>query len=573
MTDAPPPQWPQGQPPPPGQPQPGPYGQPQPGPYAQPGQPHPGQPYPGQPHPGQYPPGQPYAQPGQPQPGQPHPGQPYGQPAPPPGAYGQPGQYPPGAPGAQGPWAQVPNYGHATTPQPSSTGGIFRVIGGALLALIMGVALMQNAHKAFDSGADFVTTVIFAMFLAGSLVLLLGGFFRAANKPANNKVVYGVPLGAALLSLAVGPFASTAWCKSDEASRWEELNEAMTTDALFFSGRWTVEYAAKVDEKFQRPEWHARWMLARAKEHVDAKDAHELRVILKEIADSSDPSMYSEAETVAATAFTEYYDAAKAKMYAPAAEGAEREFAVDENLRAAFATVLEQLTHTSEAKVYVAFGNSVDLAPPEGTDELLKLYQTDPGAMAAFPNGDAPVIEPEQSFSSVYDHRRRATFMAAMGDSFGQVFDADLLELVPLKDGESRDGKIVIEVDSHIVRLPKFFFWEREDPTNPAVKRVIGLLFGIAVDWELKVFGPDGGQLYAQPPVRSEPAGSVSVSTNPGDPNWGMYSVLMDSAYYNYCRQVTGMFGLVPPPERTVYAYQPAGGAPPPPPAGLPPVQ
>ena len=537
MTDAPPPQWPQGQPPHPGQPQPGPYGQPQPGPYGQPGQ------YP----PGQYPPGQ-YP------PGQPHPGQPYAQ------------------PGAQGPWAQVPNYGQAPPKPPSSSGGTLRIIGGAILTLIMGIALMQNAHKAFDSGADFVTTAIFSMFLGGSLLLMLGGVFRAANKPANKKIVFGVPLAVSLVALGIGPFASTAWCKHDEAQRWDELRAAMTNDALFFSGRWTVEYASEVDEKFQRPEWHAQWMLARAKEQVDGKNAHELRVILKEIADSGNPSMYSEAEAVASTAFTEYYDAAKAKMYAPAAQGAAREFAVDESLRTAFATVLEQLTHTSEAKVYVAFGNSVDLAPPEGTEELLKLYQTDPGAMAAFPKGDAPVIEPQQSFSSVYDHRRRSTFMAAMGDSFGQVFDADLLELVPLKDGESREGKIVIEVDSHIVRLPKFFFWEREDPTNPAVKNVIGLLFGIAVDWELKVFGPDGTQLYAQPPVRSEPAGSVSVSTNPGDPNWGMYSVLMDSAYYNYCRQVTGMFGLAPPPERTVYAYQPAGGAPPPP-VGIPPVQ
>ena len=90
----------------------------------------------------------------------------------------------------------------------------------------------------------------------------------------------------------------------------------------------------------------------------------------------------------------------------------------------------------------------------------------------------------------------------------------------------------------------------------PGQMRVAGLLFGIAVDWELKVYGPEGEELYAQPPVRSEPAGSVSVSTQPGDPDWGMYSVLMHSAYYNYSRQVTGMFGLLPPAERTVFVYQ-----------------
>ena len=103
--------------------------------------------------------------------------------------------------------------------------------------------------------------------------------------------------------------------------------------------------------------------------------------------------------------------------------------------------------------------------------------------------------------------------------------------------------------------VPTFFFWERELAEAPGTTRVAGLLFGIAVDWKFEVYGTDGTKLYAQPLVRTEPAGNVSVSTQPGDPDWGMYSVLMDSAYYNYSRQVTGMFGLIPPPERTVFAY------------------
>ena len=386
------------------------------------------------------------------------------------------------------------------------------------------------------------------------MLLTLTGVFNAAGKPSPKAVVLGVPLAATLIGVGAGPFASTAYCEADEATRYAELTAAMDQGGLFLSSRWTTEYELQVDEKFRRKEWRAQWMLARTRENIEYKDAAALRQILVEIAESGDPELYAEAEASASKAFGQYYDEAKTRMYAPLAEGASREFPVDENLREAFGIVLEKLTHAPEAKVYVAFTNGVNLDPPEGTDELHALYRDDPKAKSAFPKG-APVIEAKESFSPAYDSRRRRTFMTAMSESFGQVFDSNLLTLVPLAEGESREGKIVIEVSSQIVRLPTFFFWERELAEAPGTTRVAGLLFGIAVDWKFEVYGTDGTKLYAQPLVRTEPAGNVSVSTQPGDPDWGMYSVLMDSAYYNYSRQVTGMFGLIPPPERTVFAY------------------
>jgi hypothetical protein len=576
MSNAPHPPWPsqghvpnQGQPGPYGSPQPGPYGQPQPGPYGQPqpgpyGQPQPGpyaQPQPGpygQPQPGPY--GQPQPGPyGQPQPGpygQPQPG-PYGQPQP--GPYGQPQygqpqygqpQYGP-MPGPQGypppnAWDQVPKY---VPPKPKSTNAHLKIIGGLGLGLLMGVGLLQNAHEGFDSTEAFVAMAIFTALFGASIWLLVSGIFGAAKKQASMPVLMGPPIAVGLLCLAVGPFASTAFCKHEEAGIWDELTSGAQVSAM----RWVTEYESKVDPKFQRPEWRSRHMMARAQDAIGLKDAAALRTILKEIADSGEPARYTDAQQAASKAFTEYYEAAKAKLYAPTVAGGTREFPVDEQLRAAFGAVLEELTQTPTAEVYVAFHNEVDLTPPEGTNELLVLYQSDPKAMAAFPAG-APVIEPQQSFSPTYDARRRRTFMAAMSESFGQVFDAHLLSLVPLEDGQSRDGKIVIEVRSHIVRLPTFFFWEKQQPGG--LPQVAGLLFGIAVDWELKAFGRDGKQLYAQPPIRTEPAESVGVAMQPGDPDWGMYSVLMDSAYYNYSRQVTGMFGLVPPPQKTELTYQ-----------------
>jgi hypothetical protein len=496
MTNAPPPWQPQGPVPHQGQPQPGPYGQPQPGPY------------------------------GQPQPG------PYGQPSQAPYAQSQYGP----APNA---WSQVP------PPKPkAATGSHLKIIAGLGLGLVLGVALLQNAHEGFGSAA------IFGGLFGASFLLLVTGIFGAARKPAPMVALLGVPIGVTLLGIGVGPFASTAFCTHEEAKAWDELTLTSASPA-----QWLAKYGDKVHPKFQRKEYPIRLMVARTQEAIGSKNAAALRTILKDITDTGDVALYAEAEQAATKAFTEYYDTAKAKLYAPTVAGGAREFPVDEQLRAAFGVVLEELTHTPTAEVHVAFANSVDLTAPEGTEALLSMYQADPKALAAFPQG-APVIEPQQSFSPAYDTRRRRTFMTAMSESFGQVFDAHLLSLVPLEDGQSRDGKIVIEVRSHIVRLPKFFFWEKEQASTPGQLQVVGLLFGVAVDWELKVFGRDGKQLYAQPPVRSEPAESVGVMTQPGDPDWGMYSVLMDSAYYNYSRQVTGMFGLVPPPQKTELAYQ-----------------
>jgi hypothetical protein len=533
MSNAPHPPWPphghvppQGQPPY-GPPQPGPYGPPQPGAY-------------GQPQPGAYGPPQPGPS-GQPMHGQPQHGQPgpYGPPQP--GPYGQP---PYGSP-QPGHWQQAPA-------KPKPTGGHLRIIGGLGLGLIMGVAWLQNAHEAFESSEGFGMAAVLSGLFGASLLLLVTGLFAAAKRATPTLALIGVPVGVTLLGVGVGPFASTAFCTHDEAQRWDEL----TAGAQLAPERWLAEYADQVHPKFQRPEWHARYMLARTERAIAAKDAAELRTILQQIAEPGrDPARYAATEQAASKAFSEYYEAAKTKLYAPSGGGGVREFPVDESLRTAFGAVLEDLAHAPTAEVHVAFANTVDLTPPEGTDVLLELYQSDPKARAAFPQG-VPVIEPQQSFSPAYDSRRRQTFMRAMSESFGQVFDAHLLTLVPLEEGQAREGKIVIEVRSHLVRLPKFFFWEKEQPAMPGQLQVVGLLFGVAVDWELKVFGRDGTQLYAQPPVRSEPAESVGVMTQPGDPDWGMYSVLMDSAYYNYSRQVTGMFGLVPPPQKTELAYQ-----------------
>src|SRR4030095_5822786 len=148
-------------------------------------------------------------------------------------------------------------------------------------------------------------------------------------------------------------------------------------------------------------------------------------------------------------------------------------FPVDPELRGAFATLLSDLSQSADSNVYVAFVNVAKLDAPEGTDKQLALMRSDSQVRGQFPSGDAPVIGGGQAFSSSYDNRRRQTFISAMSESFGKVFDdASLLSLVPLEEKADRKNKIIFEVSSNIRRTPEFYVYTR---TVGATKQVAGL--------------------------------------------------------------------------------------------------
>lgn len=427
-------------------------------------------------------------------------------------------------------------------PKKSSTPTLC-IIGGAVGLLLLSVVWLQQAHHGFGAAA------LASLFVAGALLALVWGIAATANKKLPLAAI-GAIAGVTVAALTgFGPSTSHAFCVADEEGRWEELTAAQD-DATFDPNRWREEYTELVDEKYQRPQWRDHWMSARVAQAVRRDATADLRELIKEIDDASDPSVYTGARAKAVEAFEGYYDAAKARLYAPAEGG--REFEVDAQLREAFAVVLHDLATASDANVYVAFDNAANMDPPPATEASLQLYNADPEVARTFPNG-APVLDPGQAFSPAYDRRRRGTFLAAMSESFGRVFEADLLELVPLETGDSHAGKIVIEVSSKIAREPDFFLWDKDD--GGGNKRLAGLLFAVSVTWELRVVGRDGKVLYAPPPLETRPASEVSASTSPTDPNWAMYSIMMDSAYYNYARQITGRFGLVPPPVKQVFTY------------------
>jgi hypothetical protein len=291
-------------------------------------------------------------------------------------------------------------------------------------------------------------------------------------------------------------------------------------------------------------------MKREAQDAVRKKDAKELREVVRLVDEhhGNDPR-FAEAREIARKGLEDLFKDATEQLKAPpAAKPGPEDLVPDEELRTAFLHVIEDLGAGTDGVVYVAFHNEAKLDPPEGDDVILLLKRSIKEVKDAFPNGDAPVVSQGKAFDAEFDRKRRDTFFKAMEEAFERVFkQKGLLTLVPLADSADRTGKIVFDVSSKAGREASYYTYTQED-------KVAGLLFSVKVDWEFAVFDRQGKELYRRK-TASNPALNLKYRSTAKDPTWAPYSVMMDSAYYNYCRDVTARFGLTPPEERTEFSF------------------
>ncbi len=433
----------------------------------------------------------------------------------------------------------------AKAAEPSLFGAICKIGCAGPMAFLFGIFLIVFGFY------GFAVSGLVGLFLGLSVAGLLSGGAGLGKKKLPLPAFLGIAAVIAIVSTFAGPPLGTAWAKSDEEDRFEKLVSAMKKDS-FDPENWKSDYFKPVDNKFRRPEWEGHYMVARVKKAKDDDVPGDLRQIMVEIDEREDvdgklKKLFKKARKDASKAFSAYYAAAQKILYANVS--GKRPFPVDPELRKAFSKILDDLANSSDGNVYVGFVNSTQLAKPAGSDKLLTQMRL------AETSTNAKVIKQGDAFSPAYDQQRRDTFMQAMNESFRQVFESDgLLNLVPLTKADDHDDRIVFEVTSKIIRVNDYFRF-----TNNGT--FAGFLFAIEVEWGFTIYDREGKVLYSPKPRRSSPAENVRVSSGPNDPDWAMYSVMMDSAYYNYSREMTGRFGLKPPPEKTRFTYtKPARG-------------
>lgn len=486
------------------------------------------------------------------------------------GQYGsqpqQPGQY--NSPASQGQYGGPPQYPQQPQyagqhpqyppgqPYPRKTGpskgvGILKVLIGLCLGLSFLGGLVHAGHEGIAVGA-----IIGTMMGLGLRWVATGGANVVGKKipvlPSLAIILVGTLLGA-----FAGPPISEGHWQSQEQSRWDDLVSYSGPDDYVNPYEWDREYFNYVPPKYQRAEAQGMRKYIEVRDSIQDNDLVALRKHVYDLAiNYKDDEHYKLAFDTASGELEKRYNGVLEKLGQPGQGGENAEFAVDEDLRAAFKTILTDLAKAPTSEVYVAFTNSSKLEKPAGSDDDVKAwFEGKAEVKKAFPDGNVRVIDPGKAFSSEFDRARRQSFMEVAGEAFKEAFDANLLTLKPLEDGESREGKIVLEVSSTIIRVPSHFYNYETDANG--VETCLGLLFGIVVDWGLKLHDRKGNQLYEKE-TNSRPASNINIG--PGAmPDWGVYSILMDSAYFNYSREVVGSFGLAPPAEKQTFSYRDYG--------------
>ena len=136
-----------------------------------------------------------------------------------------------------------------------------------------------------------------------------------------------------------------------------------------------------------------------------------------------------------------------------------------------------------------------------------------------------------------------------MREALSKIFGAELLTLKALGAGGERKGQLIFAVGSEVRRSPTYFTLKRKG-------KLIGYLFGLMVIWDFSVYDRQGKLRYKSPRLFSQPANSIRIQRKVSDPPWAPYSIMMDSAYYNYSRVVIMRFGLTPPAVRQVFSFR-----------------
>jgi hypothetical protein len=423
-------------------------------------------------------------------------------------------------------------------PRPDPLAAIFKIVAG--LALMAATVYLVTLHDGQRWNTPSASSGAVSGFALGLGVWALLSFVAQLRGRSLGK---GPGIAALVLCMLAGGIAEPRFIQarrvSGEAAAWAELQASPK--------RYADYQRYERSTSIPRPEEVPARALAQAQEElarVAGETSGRVRAlrnlhseIHRDVNDQNRAAMQPAIDLVRA-ALTREYDKAMAELAQRVAAGTEkREFPEDPQMRAAFHSVLSRLARSDDDRVYLVFASD---------------NQVDAAATATRPAKPRPpeesIIEPGEAFAPTREARRRRSFEDAMEGALRNAFSESLVSVYPLSEGDSRQGKVIFEAKCTTRRAPGEFTLTRS-------QKPVGKLFSIEVEWEFSVFDIDG-TLLSRNRSRSDPAESFRFQMKRSDPDWSAYSVMMDSAYYNYCREITGRLGMIPPAVQERFTFE-----------------
>lgn len=253
--------------------------------------------------------------------------------------------------------------------------------------------------------------------------------------------------------------------------------------------------------------------------------------------------------------------------------------------RPLFKGLLEALKTAERPVVTVGFKSGFDAVPAKPDAKANEsanhkvYFQTEPEvkALADKSPDKSAILAPGGAFEADQVSRREAVILARLKDSVERMLGADILTFEPVQGG----AEPMLLVSYHTYPNGDLLLWtQTSGGPNPALQKrtVRGLVRKYLFDWTITI-RPPGKTEPTVFKLTSSPAESLHYRSQPQDPGWAPYAVVMYSAFYDFSGRMISEFGLKPPPAPNSFSFNdavglvdntPIGGSRPIPPPGLP---
>lgn len=393
-----------------------------------------------------------------------------------------------------------------------------RVSVGFVLTL-MGMQLYPEQGWT-GAGASFV----FALFLTLGVRWLILGLLGFARPLPARKLTYGLAAALAVVLALVGVPVSKAYHRSNEPRAWAKVQGSKEPEV------WQQLYVNKVGEPFRRSEWRSRQCEAYVAKALASENFAMMR-LQAENAFVKYPQNYDDqARQSIREAWTALQKKGLSKIKPTKL--------ADARMVAAFQQVLADLADNPSRKVFLHFKAQGTLANIPADQSML--------ANAPAQYRKLPILAVGEAFSPQSHERRRGTVRADLQKCFDSIWPPGMLAIQPTLPSDQAADDVHFWLEAQVQRIPGFY-------TNTKNNQIVALLYKCEVAWKFRLVSR--GKELGSFNFRSEPAKSVSYSTQDSDPQWAPYSIVMDSAADNFARLIVGRMGLVPPPVRERYSF------------------
>jgi hypothetical protein len=257
-----------------------------------------------------------------------------------------------------------------------------------------------------------------------------------------------------------------------------------------------------------------------------------------------------------------FYDEAIARVRALAAGQP-----TDHELLAGLLATLEHLKTQATPRVTVTFEPKWTVEPD---DELVKAIEQEYQSALARKDGviermvragGTAIIGTHDTFSEHQVRRRESLILSRLQDAVANILSSDLIVFRQCSPTETSDIAIHYEIKPRGA-LTKYVRVPGVAPMNQTASlrgqgmttNTIGLLREYRIDWRLTIQPGSTGTAYTYN-LRSNAGTNLVYRAAPGDPDWGVYSVLMYSAFYDFSNRMLSGVGLNPPPAPTLFTF------------------